>query len=167
MLNPRMIVFLFAFALASTGVFADASAQLIHTTIVAHHAVCADSTLLDGPNTQSTALSAPHVAIDVESAGVISHSGGSAGIVVTNAWPNPLHNASTLHLEVMSDKEAPITAGIYGLDGAQKATLDLGQLTIGSNELQAAVPELPSGEYLIRLQQGSDKPEIVRINYIK
>ena len=101
------------------------------------------------------------------SSAVALQSNERAGMVITNAWPNPVHPTSLLHFEVLTDKEGPVTAGVYDVDGAQKAMLELGQLNIGSNELQTTMPDLPSGEYLIRIQQGSDTPEIVRINYIK
>jgi hypothetical protein len=105
--------------------------------------------------------------VESTNSGVASQSGGQAGMAITNAWPNPLHPASMLHLEVMTDKDGPVTAGIYDLDGTPKGTLELGSLSVGSNELQATVPDLASGEYIIRIQQGTDAPEIVRINYIK
>ena len=99
--------------------------------------------------------------------GVSSPPESHAGLVVTNAWPNPLHPASTLHLEILSDQGGAVNAGVYDLDGVLKGTIELGQLSAGTNELQTTMPDLPSGEYIIRIQQGTDSPEIVRINYIK
>jgi hypothetical protein len=152
MLIPRITVFLFASAIFT----ANASAQLIHSTV----SVVKQVTVADSSNERI----APIKPLSIVAS---SQSGARAGLVVTNAWPNPLHPSTTLHLEILSDKEAPVIAGIYDLDGTEKATLDLGQLNPGSNELQVAVPDLPSGEYIIRIQQGADAPEIVRINYIK
>ncbi len=99
--------------------------------------------------------------------GVANAPDDRAGLVVTNAWPNPLHPSSTLHLEVLTDEQGPASARIFDLDGTLKATHDLGQLSVGSNELQAALPDLPSGEYIIRVGQGTSASEVVRINYIK
>ncbi len=156
MLTLRIAVFLLASALACS----NASAQLIHS-IVASKPQAVKS--LQPNDSAALAISTPAKPLSE----VTSQSAGQAGMVVTNAWPNPLHPASTLHLEVLTDKEGSVSAGIYDLDGTQKATLSLGELSVGSNELQVDVPELSSGEYIIRIQQGSNAPEIVRINYIK
>lgn len=89
------------------------------------------------------------------------------GLAVTNAWPNPLVGGGVLHLEVLTDQAGQATALIYDVTGTQKGTLDLGMLHEGTNELQAAAPSLPSGEYIIRVNQGSSASEVVRINYVK
>ncbi len=100
-------------------------------------------------------------------AGVTQQSSGQSGLAITNTWPNPLRSASMLHLDVLASQQGPVTAGIYDLNGTLEATLEFGQLNAGSNELQIAVPDLPSGDYIIRLQQGTDSPVIARFNYIK
>ncbi len=172
MLTLRIIVFLFMTASAAS----TASAQFIHTAVTAHPIVAKQ--LETGSGNDSAANGSainlgtqPNSSATTSAASVASQPGGQpggqAGMVITNAWPNPLHTASTLHLEVLTDKQGPVNAGIYALDGTEKATLELGQMNAGSNELQVAAPDLPSGEYIIRLQQGADNPEIVRINYIK
>lgn len=99
--------------------------------------------------------------------GVTSQPSEQAGMTITNAWPNPLHPASTLHLNVMADQAGSVTAGVYDLNGILRGTLEFGSLNAGSNDLQASMPDLPSGEYIIRLQQGIISPQIVRVNYIK
>ncbi len=153
----RTLVFLFAFALC----ISNASAQLIHSSIAAKP--LAAKQLNPAQGNDSTVRQNSTAALSA----VAPQSAGQAGMVVTNAWPNPLHTASTLHLEMLTDQEGAATAGIYGVDGAQKATLQLGSLSAGSNELQVTMPDLPSGEYIMRIQQGVDAPEVVRINYIK
>ncbi len=160
MLRTRTLAYLFASVLAVS----NASAQMVHTTIISHKT---DSPQLSEvkqavsmPDTTASALS---TASDITSVSSSPH----AGLVVTNAWPNPVHPASTLHLELLTDKDGPVTTGIYDVAGTQKATLELGQVSVGLNELQASVPDLASGEYLIRIQQGTDNPVIVKINYIK
>jgi hypothetical protein len=168
MLTLRIIVFLFMAAFAAS----TASAQFIHTAVAAHSVAVKqpDPSSANDSATNGNAVNLgtqPNSPAVPSASSVESQPGGQAGMVITNAWPNPLHTASTLHLEVLTDKQGPVNAGIYALDGTQKATLELGQMNAGSNELQVAAPDLPSGEYIIRLQQGSDKPEIVRINYIK
>jgi hypothetical protein len=89
------------------------------------------------------------------------------GLVVSDAWPNPVHLASLMHLTVLAAQPGPVTAGIYGIDGLLKSTLEFGPLNAGSNDLQFLMPGLPSGEYIVRIQRGSDAPQTVRINYIK
>ncbi len=100
-------------------------------------------------------------------AGVTLQPDGSAGLVVTNEWPNPVHPSSILHLELLTDRAGPISAEIYDLNGTLEGTLDLGSLSVGSNDVQSTIPDIPSGEYIIRLQQGADKPQVVRVSYIK
>jgi len=90
-----------------------------------------------------------------------------AGLAVTNAWPNPLHSSGSLHLEILTDRAGQANGVIYDLTGAQKGTLDLGMLQEGTNELQLSIPPLSSGEYIIRVNQGSSASEVVRINYVK
>ncbi|HET6400652.1 MAG TPA: hypothetical protein VFH95_04555, partial [Candidatus Kapabacteria bacterium] len=90
-----------------------------------------------------------------------------AGLAVTNAWPNPLVGSGALHLEILTDAAGPATALIYDVTGAQKGRLELGTLHSGSNELQVNAPNLPSGEYIIRVDQGASASEAVRINYVK
>jgi hypothetical protein len=90
-----------------------------------------------------------------------------SGITISNVWPNPLHFGSILHLTVLAGQAGSVTAGIYGLDGTLKGALEFGSLNGGSNDLQISIPDLPSGEYVVRIQQGSNDPEIVRFNYIK
>jgi hypothetical protein len=101
------------------------------------------------------------------SSGVAPQPGDLAGMSIANAWPNPLHPASTLHLDVLADQDGPVTAGIYGVDGILRGTLAFGPLSIGSNDLQATMPDLPSGNYIIRLQQGNNSHGVMQINYIK
>jgi hypothetical protein len=102
------------------------------------------------------------------SSSVASQSGESAGLVVTNAWPNPLRPSIGLHLEVLTDEPGTAMATVYNVDGTRKATLQLGELTAGTNDLQLSLPdELSSGEYIIRVTEGRNASEIVRINYIK
>lgn len=98
----------------------------------------------------------------------VSNGVSNAGLAVTNAWPNPMHPSNELHLEVMSDIAGAGTAKLYDLDGSVKATLNLGELTSGPNELQVSLPEdLLSGEYILRITEGNSASEIVRINYVK
>jgi hypothetical protein len=176
MIAMRITIFLFAFALC----ISNASAQLIHSS-VSSKPLAVKPLDPNAGNDSASIASGDHPLIGVvagsnasaistssnPASSVASHPGEQAGLVVTNAWPNPMHPASTLHLEVLTDQEGSVTAGIYDLAGTQQATLELGQMGAGSNELQVAMPDLPSGEYIIRIQQGSDAPEIVRINYIK
>jgi hypothetical protein len=137
---------------------------MVHTTIISHKIDSPQlSEVKQAASLPDTAASALPTTSDITSVSSSLH----AGLVVTNAWPNPLHPASSLHLELLTDKDSPITAGIYDVAGTQKAALELGQVSVGSNELQASVPDLASGEYLIRIQQGTDNPVIVKINYIK
>ncbi len=101
------------------------------------------------------------------SSSVAGTSADRAGLAVTNAWPNPLMGSSALHLEILTDESGPAKAILYDLTGTQKATLDLGRLQEGTNELQLNVPSLTSGEYIIRVDQGGSASEVVRINYVK
>ena len=154
----RFAIILFVFALSISNASAQ---QLIHSSVVSH-------TIAAKPIDPVSAKDSSTVNVGVnQTSSVSTASAAHAGMVITNAWPNPLHPASTLHLEVLSDRQGSVTAGIYDLDGSEKGTLDLGQLNSGTNELQVDFPDLPSGEYIVRMQQGSDTPEIVRINYIK
>jgi hypothetical protein len=176
MIAMRTTIFLFVFALCVS----NASAQLIHSSI-ASKPQAVKPVDPNGGNDSSATRSGIHpingvisgsnaAAISTSSnaaSSVASQQGGQAGLVVTNAWPNPLHPASMLHLEVLTDQEGSVSAGIYDLAGTQQGTLELGQMAVGSNELQVAMPDLASGEYIIRIQQGTDAPEVVRINYIK
>ncbi len=176
MIAMRTTIFLFAFALC----ISSASAQLIHSTVSSKpqavkpqdpNAGNDSASIGSGIHSLTGVIAGTHANTIPTSANPASsvalQPGERAGLVVTNAWPNPLHPASTLHLEVLTDQEGSVTAGIYDLAGTQKGTLELGQMGAGSNELQVAMPDLPSGEYIIRIQQGTDAPEVVRINYIK
>ncbi|HEY3874923.1 MAG TPA: hypothetical protein VGM92_05570, partial [Candidatus Kapabacteria bacterium] len=122
------------------------------------------------PTTKNTADSAVYrfSFVVLPSSSVASQSGESAGLVVTNAWPNPLRPSIGLHLEVLTDEPGTAMATVYNVDGTRKATLQLGELTAGTNDLQLSLPdELSSGEYIIRVTEGRNASEIVRINYIK
>jgi hypothetical protein len=176
MIAMRITIFLFAFALC----ISNASAQLIHSSVsskpqavkpLGPNARIDSASIGSGVQPLTSVIAGSNSTTISASANpassVASQPGEQAGLVVTNAWPNPLHPASTLHLEVLTDQEGPVTAGIYDLAGTQQGTLELGQMSAGSNELQVAMPDLPSGEYIIRIQQGTDAPEVVRINYIK
>jgi len=90
-----------------------------------------------------------------------------AGLAVTNAWPNPLVGSGALHLEILTDEAGAATAVIYDVTGTQKGTLDLGMLHEGTNEVMASAHSLPSGEYIIRVNQGGSTSEAIRINYVK
>ncbi len=90
-----------------------------------------------------------------------------AGIAVTNAWPNPLVGNGTLHLEIQTDAGGASHATIYDLTGSEKGTLDLGSLHPGTNEIQVSAPNLPSGDYILRVTQGGLSSEVVRFNYVK
>jgi hypothetical protein len=160
MLRTRTLAYLFASVLTVS----NASAQMVHTTIISHKS---DSPQLSEVKQLGSVPDTAVIALSTTSDITTVSSSPHAGLVVTNVWPNPLHPASSLHLELLTDKDGPITAGIYDVAGTQKGTLDLGQVSVGSNELQAPVPDLTSGEYLIRIQQGTDNPVIVKINYIK
>jgi hypothetical protein len=99
--------------------------------------------------------------------GVATQPAEQAGMVITSTWPDPLHPASMLHIGVQTGQQGTVTTGIYDLDGVLNGTLEFGQLHAGSNDLQARMPDLPSGEYILRIQQGNETPEIARISYIK
>jgi hypothetical protein len=170
MLTPRIPVFLFASTLAAFAlaffvlaafVSSNASAQLIHSSVETHTIAAKQIDVKTGKDSSVNPVGISQASL------VATAQSAHAGMVITNAWPNPLHPASAFHLEILTDKEGAVTAGIYDLEGTQKGMLDLGTLNAGTNELQPAMPDLPSGEYLIRIQQGNDAPEIVRINYVK
>ncbi len=90
-----------------------------------------------------------------------------AGIAVTNAWPNPLILTARLNLEVMTDNPGHAVAMIYDMAGAEKAEIDLGELTLGINRIQLGNLNVPSGDYIIRIAQGEVASEPVRINCLK
>jgi hypothetical protein len=89
-----------------------------------------------------------------------------AGIVVLNAWPNPIKANAHLNLELMTDKHGPAEAHIYDMAGIEKASFDLGDLALGSNRLVVSDLRLPSGEYILRLEQDGAMSGPVRLNII-
>jgi len=91
----------------------------------------------------------------------------NVGIVVTNAWPNPVYGASKLNLDVLTDRDAPAAAEIYDMAGSSMATVDLGLLHRGENAVQIGALSLPSGQYIIRVEQAGASSEIVKVNYIR
>ena len=90
-----------------------------------------------------------------------------AGIAVTNAWPNPIVSTSRLNLEIVTDRIERAFARIYDITGVEKAVVDLGQLNMGTNQVQLGAFGLASGEYIIRIEQGEAASEPVRVNYVK
>jgi hypothetical protein len=89
-----------------------------------------------------------------------------AGIVVLNAWPNPITATGHLNLELMTDKHGPAEAHIYDMAGVEKAAFDLGDLALGTNRLVVSDIRLPSGEYILRLEQDGAMSGPVRLNVI-
>ncbi len=90
-----------------------------------------------------------------------------AGIAVLNAWPNPLVAASRLNLEIVTDRDERAVAYVYDMTGAEKASIDLGHLNKGTNKVQLSASGLPSGDYIIRIEQGEAASEPVRVNYVR
>jgi hypothetical protein len=99
-------------------------------------------------------------------AGVNDESSLRAGIVVLNAWPNPIATNSSLNIEIMTDKHGPAEAHIYDMAGLEKASFDLGDLSLGSNRLAISGLRLASGEYIMRLEQDGALSGPVRLNII-
>jgi hypothetical protein len=91
----------------------------------------------------------------------------TAGLAVTNVWPNPVYGSGKLTLDILTDRAGACLARIYDIAGIEQATVDLGTLRVGENEVQIANPNLHSGEYIIRIEQGNDASEVIRINYIR
>jgi len=98
---------------------------------------------------------------------VAANSEETAGLAVTNAWPNPVYGSDKLTLDILTDREGTGLARIYDINGMEQANIDLGVLHFGANEVQIANPNLHSGEYIIRVEQANESSEVVRINYIK
>ncbi|MDP4234748.1 MAG: T9SS type A sorting domain-containing protein [Bacteroidota bacterium] len=90
-----------------------------------------------------------------------------AGIVVVNAWPNPLLATSKLNLEIMTDRSGPAEAHVYDIGGVEKATVEVGELSVGSNRVLLSGFAVPSGEYIVRIQQDGASSEPIRIRFIK
>jgi hypothetical protein len=91
----------------------------------------------------------------------------TAGLAVTNAWPNPVYGSGKLTLDILTDRAGACLARMYDIAGIEQAAVDLGTLRVGENEVQIANPNLHSGEYIIRIEQGDEASEVIRINYIK
>jgi hypothetical protein len=122
------------------------------------------------PETTNPADSANYrfVAVVNPSSGVASDGSDlRAGIVVTNAWPNPLMASTKLNLEVATDRSGLALAHIYSIEGTSIATISLGELAEGSNRLQIGDLDLPSGNYIFRIEQGSAVSQPIRVNFIR
>jgi hypothetical protein len=91
----------------------------------------------------------------------------TAGLAVTNAWPNPVYGNGKLSLDILTDHAGSCKAIFYDLAGIEQATVDLGTLHLGANEIQIPNPNLSSGEYIIRIDQGNDASEVIRINFVR
>jgi len=90
-----------------------------------------------------------------------------AGVVVVNAWPNPIMAASKLNLDIMTDRDGPAIAHIYDMSGIEKATLEVGEIAVGSNRVTLSGLAVPSGDYILRIQQDGANSGPVRISYIR
>ncbi len=90
-----------------------------------------------------------------------------AGVMVINAWPNPLLARAKLNLDIMTDRDGPAQAHVYDMGGVEKATFDAGELTIGSNRIALSGLAIPSGEYIVRIQQDGASSGPVRINFLR
>lgn len=117
-------------------------------------------TTLDSSDYRFSLIVAPAASVVNEGASM------RAGIVVLNAWPNPITTNSNLNLELMTDKHGPGEAHIYDMAGVEKASFDLGDLAMGSNHLTVSGFRLPSGEYILRLEQDGAMSGPVRLNII-
>src|SRR5581483_2478679 len=82
-----------------------------------------------------------------------------AGLTVTNAWPNPVYHGARLHLDVLTDREGAALATIYDVAGTRQSAVNIGTLEEGENHLQVEIPSLPSGEYIVRIDQGTVSSE--------
>ena len=121
------------------------------------------------PQTTNPADSASYrfVAIVKPSSGVSPSGDDRAGLAVINAWPNPLHNNAKLNLDVVTDRSGAAFAHIYSIDGTETIVTELGELSEGSNRVQLGDLNLPSGNYIIRIQQETWTSEPVRVNYLR
>jgi hypothetical protein len=88
-------------------------------------------------------------------------------IAVTNAWPNPVVGFSRLNLEIVTDNPGHAVAVVYDMAGVEKAVLDLGELSGGINRIQLGSFGVPSGDYIIRVNQGEVSSQPVLVNCLK
>jgi hypothetical protein len=90
-----------------------------------------------------------------------------AGLAVLNVWPNPLSSSSNLNLDIMTDRDGFAIAHVFDVIGNELATVNLGSLSIGENHSQLSGLKLPSGDYMLRIEQGRSTSGMIRINYVK
>jgi hypothetical protein len=98
--------------------------------------------------------------------GVESNDEG-AGLAVLNVWPNPVHASANLNFDIMTDRDGPAIAHVYDVVGSEVYTSTMDGLSVGENHVQLGGLNLPSGDYMIVIQQGKATSEAIRINYVK
>ena len=121
------------------------------------------------PQTSNPADSANYrfVAIVRPANGVSAAGSGNSGLAVVSAWPNPLGANTKLNLDIITDRSGAGKAYIYTIEGMEAAVIDLGGLSKGSNHLQIADLNVPSGNYIIRIQQVASFCEPVHVNLLR
>jgi hypothetical protein len=103
-----------------------------------------------------------------ESSGVVlGNPEDRAGLAVLNVWPNPVHASANLNFDIMTDRDGPAIAHVYDVVGSEVYTSTMDGLSVGENHVQLGGLNLPSGDYMIVIQQGKATSEAIRINYVK
>jgi hypothetical protein len=70
-----------------------------------------------------------------------------------SAFPNPFNSETSLRFDLPAT--VPVQMDLYNLKGQLVRTLLAGQLDAGSHSVSLALPDHPSGVYLVRLQAGN------------
>jgi len=99
--------------------------------------------------------------------GGVENSEDRVGLAVLNVWPNPVHASANLNFDIMTDRDGPAIAHVYDVVGSEIYTSLVDGLSVGENHVQLGGLNLPSGDYMIVIQQGKAASEAIRINYVK